>query len=62
MRAVVDREGCIECGMCEQTAPDIFSLREGKAQVLCGEIPPHCYAEAERAATQCPVLVIHLEE
>lgn len=62
MRAIVDRDGCIGCGMCEQTAPEIFSLRSGKSEVLCDEVPPHCYEQTEQAATQCPVLVIHLED
>ncbi len=31
MIASVDQSGCIGCGMCEQTAPEVFQLQGGTA-------------------------------
>lgn len=62
MRASVDQEGCIGCGMCEQTAPEVFVLEGGKSKVQCDEVAPHLEESVKQAATQCPVLVIHVDE
>lgn len=61
MTASIDREGCIGCGLCEQTAPEVFEVRDGKAEVICDTIAPHCEEDAKTAAAQCPVLVIHID-
>ena len=61
MRASVDREGCIGCGMCEQTAPEVFQLEGGAARVQCGTVAPHLEERVKQAAAECPVLVIHVD-
>lgn len=62
MKVSVDQEGCIGCGMCEQTAPEVFVLEGGTAQVQCDTVAPHLEESVKQAATQCPVLVIHVDE
>ena len=40
MKAVVDQDLCVGCGMCEGTCPAVFSMNEeGQAQAIAGEIP-----------------------
>ena len=47
MKAVIDRSGCIGCGLCPTLCPEVFAMAEdGLAQVIVPEIP----AEAEAAA------------
>ena len=44
MKAIVDQDTCIGCGMCVGTCPDAFRLNgEGKAE---------CYAEGDDASVQ----------
>ncbi len=72
MKIVIDRDGCIECGACEATCPDVFQLKEGeKASIVekyrsnglpekgtVGEDLSDC---AQEAADSCPVEVISTE-
>ncbi len=62
MKAMVDRENCIGCGLCAYAAPEVFQLDGGTAAVLCGEIAPEDKDAAREARDHCPVSVISLEE
>ena len=31
MKAVVDKETCTGCGLCEQTCPEVFKMEDDKA-------------------------------
>ena len=62
MTANVDRAGCIGCGMCAQTAPEVFSLDEKNLAVSCGIVAPHNHDQAKQAAAECPVSVIHIDD
>lgn len=62
MRAMVDQSGCIGCGLCEATAPEVFQLSGGVAGVICDEVPSECEDAAQDARDGCPVSVISLEE
>ena len=43
----VNKETCIGCGNCEAVCPDVFELKEGKAQVKSGkEKKKPCIKEA----------------
>ena len=49
----VDKEKCIGCGSCEATCPEVFELKDGKAQVKPGaDTSKSCVKEAIEA---CPV-------
>ena len=61
MHVSVDQSGCIGCGMCEQTAPEVFRLDGGVAAADGGEVAPHNEAAAKEAAAACPVQVIHID-
>lgn len=62
MKATVDQEGCIACGLCEHTAPEVFRLDGGAAEVICAQIAPEDEEVAQEARDNCPVSVISLEE
>lgn len=72
MKVTIDREGCIECGVCESICPDVFELKDNeKSRIVekyrvggdpaTGEVngdQVSCSKEAEEA---CPVTVIKTE-
>ena len=63
MKASIDRDGCISCGLCPDTCPEVFRMAEdGFAEVYVDEIPEEVEDTAQEAADSCPVEVIHIEE
>ena len=62
MTTVVNHDICIGCGMCEQTAPEVFRLENGTAVVQCGVVPPHAEQEAKTAMAECPVQAIGIND
>lgn len=62
MQISIDRGGCIGCGLCEQTCPEVYELAEdGLAQVKT-QPDEAMEALAKLAAEGCPVAVIHVSE
>jgi ferredoxin len=72
MKVIIDREGCIECGVCEATCPNIFELPNGeKARIIEkirtntnpaeGTIEEELADCAKEAVDSCPVSVISVE-
>ena len=50
MRAYVDPERCIGCGLCTSIAPDVFAMNaDGKAEAVCEDKMRRWGAIAERA-------------
>ena len=58
MKAVIDKEACIGCGLCAQVAQDIYEMQGDKAVVLGEEIAEDKLSEAQAAMEQCPVNAI----
>lgn len=59
MKAVVDRDLCIGCGLCEETCPEVFRLAEdGLAYVIDEDPPAETYADIEECVELCPVAAI----
>jgi ferredoxin len=62
MKAWIDRDGCISCGLCASTCPEVFRMDgEDLAEVYVDEIPEDLEDLAQEAAENCPVSVIHIE-
>ena len=71
MRVSINREGCIGCGVCEATCPDVFKLIEdGKSGIIEkyrkngpgeGEVTNDLAVCVENAKALCPVDVISSE-
>jgi ferredoxin len=61
MKAKVDPEKCIGCGLCENTSPEVFRMQDDKAVVYVAVIPPQAETACKQAADECPVAAIALE-
>ena len=49
-------DGCIGCGLCAGTCPEVFSMAdEGVAKAIESEVPVECEAVAAEAKDGCPV-------
>jgi ferredoxin len=62
MKAFIDRDGCISCGLCPETCPEVFRMDdEGIAEVYVDEVPSPVEGTAKEAEEGCPVSVITTE-
>ncbi|MEA4972492.1 MAG: ferredoxin [Candidatus Metalachnospira sp.] len=62
MKAYIKREGCISCGFCETTCPNVFRMADdGLAEVYVDEVPSTDENSAREAQENCPVAVINVE-
>jgi ferredoxin len=59
MKAYIEREGCISCGLCAETCPEVFKMAEdGFAEVCVDNVPEKAEERAVEAQENCPVSVI----
>lgn len=62
MKAHIDRDGCISCGVCPELCPDVFRMADdGLAEVHVDEVPEDAKDLAVEAQESCPVSVITVE-
>lgn len=63
MKATVNKNTCIGCGVCTSIASSIFALSsEGLAENLFGEEIPNEFEESVNEASEaCPVSAIEVE-
>ena len=62
MQVTIDRGGCISCGLCEATCPDVFRIAgDGLAEVYHQPDTAAQEVDSQEAAGGCPVSVIHTE-
>ncbi len=62
MKATLDRDGCISCGLCAATCPEVFRMADdGVAEVYVDEVPADAEGSAVEAQDGCPVSVITVE-
>ncbi len=62
MKATLDRDGCISCGLCAATCPEVFRMADdGIAEVYVEDVPPEAEGSAVDAQDGCPVSVITVE-
>ncbi len=63
MKAKVNADVCIGCGLCEATCPEVFKLNDKDiSEVIVDTVPPGAKASCREAAGNCPVHAISLEE
>ena len=62
MKAVVNKDGCISCGLCVSTCPEVFAFDDNGLAEANGQLTDGNYASAESARTSCPVSVIDIVE
>lgn len=62
MKARVNEELCIGCGVCEDIAAEVFSLENGQvAEVIMNPITADFQAATIQASEDCPVSAIEVE-
>lgn len=63
MKAKVNKDLCIGCGICPDICPDVFDMQEdGKAAVIVDPVPPWAEDTCWEAVSQCPEEAITVEE
>ena len=63
MKASVDQDGCISCGLCIDVCPEVFSYNsDDKSVAIDDDIPEDALERAEEAQDGCPVSVIDLDD
>jgi ferredoxin len=62
MKAIVDEETCIGCGLCAETCPEVFEMDDDKARSKVDEVPAGVADSCREAAENCPVEAITIEE
>ncbi|PKM72985.1 MAG: ferredoxin [Firmicutes bacterium HGW-Firmicutes-16] len=62
MKAFIERSGCISCGLCVETCPEVFQMADdGLAEVIVEEVPNENEDHAVEARDGCPVSVISVD-
>lgn len=62
MKAKIDRDGCISCGLCVSICPEVFRMGDdGPAKVYVETISSDAENSALEARDGCPVSVITVE-
>jgi ferredoxin len=63
MRAFVDQETCIGCGLCPSICPEIFFMDDAgeKAHAITDEVSADDEDSAQEARDNCPVDAIDLD-
>ena len=63
MKASVDKNLCLGCGICVDVCPEVFETGDdGNAKVKVDEVPPEAENSCRDAADQCPEQAIKIEE
>ena len=63
MKAIVDEERFLGCGVCESTCPEVFELGDdNKAKVKVDPVPPALEESCREAVQACAEETIRIEE
>lgn len=63
MKAKVNQDECIGDGICADTCPEVFEMRDdGLAYVIVDTVPGGAEASAREAAEACPTEAIEISE
>ncbi|MEW5951591.1 MAG: ferredoxin [Elusimicrobia bacterium] len=60
MKASVDKDTCIGCGLCVNDCPEVFEMQGDKA-VVKSDVPAGKEDSCKTAAANCPVQAIKCE-
>ncbi len=62
MKANVDKETCIGCGLCATICTAVFAMKESVAEVIATPVPPPDEPACREAVESCPVAAITITE
>ncbi len=62
MKAIIDQDSCIGCGLCESICPEVFKVNDGKSDAIASPVPAAAQDNCEKAAESCPVQCITIEK
>ena len=62
MKAVVNEELCVGCGLCADDCPEVFIMEQDKAIVKSNPVPDSSLECCKKAQQDCPVEAIKVEE
>lgn len=62
MKAIVNKETCIACGLCVATCPEVYSFDEDGMAEASGTLDDSNFASAESARNACPVEAIDIQD
>lgn len=60
MKAKVDSDLCIGCGLCVNICPEVFKMENDKAVTVVNIIPKSAEECSKKASDSCPVSAITL--
>jgi len=61
MSAKINEELCTGCGLCVDSCPDVFEMKDDKAIPKIADIPEKYIDCTKEAASNCPVEAITVE-
>lgn len=61
MKASVDKDTCIGCGLCENICPEVFRMEGDKAVIYVEPVPQKLETSCKQAADECPVAAILIQ-
>ena len=61
MKVKVNEETCVGCGLCENTCPEIFQMKDDKAIVKKETVPAEQEDSCKQSKEECPVDAIIIE-
>ncbi len=61
MKAIIDKEACVGCGLCANMCAEVYVMEDDKAIVVGDSIPEASLESAKEAASSCPVEAIKIE-
>jgi len=62
MKVEIDKEACIGCGLCCDSCPDVFEMEGDIAKVIANRVPKNAEDACRKAADNCPVNAISIQE
>ena len=58
MKAKIDPDICIGCGLCVDTCPTVYRMEDDKAVVHVAVVPKNAEDCCKKGADECPVTAI----